>query len=169
GEDGAASAARPVELGDDVAEDVREREEEEAAVGDDLEAGAGHVAEADALGGTDAGEEHHGDHGGEEDVEVRAAPVGVDGAGRAARPVREGGRGRLCRDGGRVHSCTGRDLSVTARARGGAPRSDAGGAVVVLAHEALELLLAAGPARGVAGEGPRIGVLPQLPAPPAPR
>src|SRR5699024_3190224 len=94
---------------------------------------------------------------------------GVDGAGRASRPVRERGCVLFCRHRGRVHSRTGRDLSVTARARGGAPRSDAGGAVVVLAHEALELLLAAVPARGVAGEGPRIGVLPQLPAPPAPR
>src|SRR5690625_5640977 len=41
GQDRAAGGVRPVQLGDDIAQHVGEGEEEEAAVGDDLEAGPG--------------------------------------------------------------------------------------------------------------------------------
>src|SRR5699024_2836102 len=77
GQDRAAGGVRPVQIGDDIGKHVGEGEEEEAAVGDDLEAGPGDGSEADALGGSDTGQDHHGDHGGEQDVEVRVTPVGV--------------------------------------------------------------------------------------------
>ena len=68
GDDRAAGGLEAVDLRDDVAEDVREGEQEEAAVGDER-------AEGHALGGADVGQDHDDGHEGQHGREVGAEPA----------------------------------------------------------------------------------------------